>query len=147
MSYDTETLRKIYAKTDGRCHICWNEEGVIYFNNYGKPGARGAWEVDHSLARMLGGTNHLNNLWPAHVGCNRSRKAESIRKLRSSYGYVGSPLSAEAKEKIRVQNARMGAVTGGLVGLAAGGPAGAFLGAAIGTLLGRKQDPEGRHKK
>ena len=147
MGYDLKLLRRIFDRTEGVCHICHNDEGIMCFNNYGKPSARGAWEVDHSLARANYGTDHFNNLWPAHIKCNRRRQAENIRKTRSQYGYCGPPHSAEAKEKIRQLRARVGGIGGGLAGLAIGGPVGAFVGAVVGAVFGHNMDPESGRKK
>lgn len=71
MKYDDDPLRAIYAKTDGRCHICWKS---IALSNYGTHGKRGSWEADHSVPLSEGGTDHLNNLFPAHTSCNRSKQ-------------------------------------------------------------------------
>jgi len=41
--------------------------------NYGTSNRRSSWEVDHSIPQSRGGTNHLNNLFPACIKCNRSK--------------------------------------------------------------------------
>lgn len=70
MKYNEDTLNMVYDKTGGYCRYC---EKRIYWKNYGAPGERGAWEVDHSVPIALGGTDSLRNLWPACVGCNRDK--------------------------------------------------------------------------
>lgn len=70
MSFSHERLRAIYDKNSG---YCWHCGKKLAFTNYGQPGARAAWEVDHGRPRSRGGTNHLNNLHPSCVGCNRSK--------------------------------------------------------------------------
>ncbi|MGH2397006.1 MAG: HNH endonuclease [bacterium] len=66
--YDEGTLRAVFAKTNGRCHLCWRQ---IAFSNYAIHEARGGWEVDHSVPVSEGGTDHLNNLLPAHTSWGR----------------------------------------------------------------------------
>jgi 5-methylcytosine-specific restriction endonuclease McrA len=72
MSYDVEILRRIYDRTEGHCHICGKK---LSFANYAISSGRGAWEVEHSVAKATGGTNHLNNLFPACITCNRSKRS------------------------------------------------------------------------
>ena len=83
MAYDNEILNDIFDKTDGYCHIC---DGKITFSAYGDVYHRKGWEVDHSIPRAKGGTDHLNNLLPAHTSCNRSKGAYSTRTARNWYG-------------------------------------------------------------
>ena len=70
MGWSNEILNVIYDKTDGRCHYCGKK---ICWKNYGAPGERGAWEVDHSNPRTLGGTDRMSNLWAACVERNRDK--------------------------------------------------------------------------
>jgi hypothetical protein len=60
MSFSDDTLSRTYDRTGGDCHVCGRK---VFFTNYRIVGARGAWEVEHSIPRYLGGTNHLNNLY------------------------------------------------------------------------------------
>lgn len=48
MKRDNETLQRIFEKTDCLCHICRKR---LSFKNYGQVGARGAWEIEHSIPR------------------------------------------------------------------------------------------------
>jgi hypothetical protein len=41
-----KTQVKVYEKTDGCYHICSKK---LAKKNYGVIGARGAWEIDHSI--------------------------------------------------------------------------------------------------
>lgn len=68
--YTNEELNKIYDKNDGHC---WHCNKKLSFINYGKLGEKGAWEVDHSIPLSRGGTDHLNNLVPACIKCNRTK--------------------------------------------------------------------------
>src|SRR5690348_1627343 len=75
----TKTLRRIYDRTSGYCHICHRK---LALKNYGIAGAKGAWEIEHSVAKALGGSDHGNNLYPAHVSYNRKKGILSTRKAR-----------------------------------------------------------------
>lgn len=83
MAYDNEILNDIFEKTDGYCHIC---DGKLTFSAYGDVYHLHGWEVDHSIPRAKGGTDHLNNLWPAHTSCNRSKGAFSTQSARNWHG-------------------------------------------------------------
>lgn len=102
MKFTNEQLEVIFDKTCGQCHICRKR---MCFSNYGQFGRRGAWEVEHSNPRANGGTHNLNNLYAAHMRCNRSKGKCSTRSARTRYGYRGAPFSEKRKE----QNAWKGA--------------------------------------
>ena len=70
MQYTDDELNYIYDKNGGRCWHCGKK---LSFTNYGQVAERGAWEVDHSIPLARGGTDHLNNLVPACIECNRSK--------------------------------------------------------------------------
>ena len=72
MGFDDETVNDVYEKTDGYCYYCSKR---LSFENYGRPGNRGAWEIDHSNPKSKGGTDYLRNLVPACVACNRDKSA------------------------------------------------------------------------
>lgn len=133
MAYDVDTLNRIYDRTDGYCHLCCKKLSFINYANYG---AKGAWEVEHSIPLSQGGTNHLNNLYAACISCNRSKAVQSSRKARSQYGRKRAPYCREKKAKIRRSNSITGGVIGGLIG-SIGDPAGS----AIGAKIGRDIDP------
>lgn len=138
MAYDIERLNRIFGKTNGRCHICRSQ---LNFGNYGKLGVRRAWEVEHSVARANGGTDHLNNLYPACVFCNRSKGSATTRSIRAKNGFTSAPFSRGEKIK--------NALTGGAVGTFATflvpphvRVAVAVLGAVIGALIGHEVEPD-----
>lgn len=137
MSYDKATIRRIYRRTDGYCHICSKKVSLI---NYGRLGRKGAWEVEHSLAQVKGGTDHLNNLYPACIACNRSKGTVTSQTARSWNGLKKAPLSKEKKKGARFANAFAGGSMGALIGLRAG-PLGAIIGSAIGAIIGHSIDP------
>lgn len=70
MKYSDEELNYIYDKNNG---YCWHCGKKLSWKNYGKPGEKGAWEVDHSVPLSRGGTGYLRNFVPSCVECNRSK--------------------------------------------------------------------------
>lgn len=140
MSYSSELLNAVYDKTAGRCHLCSKK---LAWSNYGACGRRAAWEVDHSKPRANGGSNHLNNLFPACVSCNRSKQHGSSRDMRAANGIAGVPMSETQLAGARAENAFGGGVVGAGLGLLfGGGPLIVGLG-LVGALIGASADPEG----
>jgi 5-methylcytosine-specific restriction endonuclease McrA len=137
--YDETRRRAVFDKTRGICHLCHKR---IAFANYGVHEACGGWEIDHSVPRSLGGTDHLNNLYAAHTSCNRSKQAQSSRRIRLGNGQTRPPLSAEAIERERLDNALTGAFSFGLLGARFAGPAGFWIGAIVGAVATYAIDPE-----
>lgn len=70
MAYDTSRLQRIFDKTGGRCEYCRTD---LVWSSYGSPDNIGSWEIDHSVPQSKGGTDHLNNLFPACTECNRQK--------------------------------------------------------------------------
>lgn len=128
-----ERVQKIYKKTDGNCHIC---HGKLNFYNYGIHGSKGAWEIEHSVPKSFGGSDHLNNLFPAHITCNREKGIQSTRTVRSAYGNTRAPYSKKKKQKIKNDQTAGGALIGGGIGLVLGGPVGSVIGSVLGGLIG-----------
>jgi 5-methylcytosine-specific restriction endonuclease McrA len=133
MAYSDERLEQIFDRTCGDCHICG---GRLAFCNYAAYGKRGAWEVEHSKPKREGGTDHLNNLYPAHISCNRSKQDTCTRKARAKYGRTKAPLSSRRRAEAKSRNATDGAFIGGTLGGLIGGFWGAVIGAAIGGKSG-----------
>jgi hypothetical protein len=131
-------LRLILDRTAGRCHICW---GSLAFSNYGLIGERGAWEVEHSNPRSKGGSERLNNLYAAHISCNREKGASHTRTARARNGQTRAPLSKTELEERRIENTWGLAGVGAISGAALAGPVGFLLGAVAGALIGRDLDP------
>ena len=138
MGYSDDQLNDIFDRSGGDCHLCGKR---LAFKNYGKHGARGAWEVDHSKVRSRGGTDRLNNLYPACIGCNRSKRDNSTRAARRSNGLSRSPLSTARRKQARKENTLRGAIGGAMAGGVVGGPIGAFAGAIFGGLIGNESRP------
>ena len=145
MAYDEKSLRRIYDRTHGKCHVCGRK---LSLKNYASEGNRGAWEVEHSVPKAKGGTDHMNNLYPAHITCNREKGTVSSQTARRRQGRSRAPLSKKRKEEIKNENAAKCAVFGGLLGLIGlpFGPAGVLIGiasgAGLGALIGHSIDPE-----
>lgn len=79
MGYDSDFLSRIFEKTGGHCVFCGKQ---LSWKNYSISNGRGGWEVDHSLPVSKGGTDHLNNLIPACIPCNRSKGTLTTRQYR-----------------------------------------------------------------
>lgn len=137
--FDQKKLNTIYERTDGQCHLCRKK---LARKNYGMPGARGAWEVEHSKPRSKGGTDHRNNLYAACVSCNRSKRNGSTRTARYKHGYRAAPFSAEKKK----ENVLLGAGVGGALAWILVPPqikvVGAVMGAVLGGLTGANARPD-----
>ena len=134
MRYSAVKLRKIYERTDGRCHIC----GIkLSFANYGDFSGRAGWEVEHSVPRAKGGTDHENNLFSACISCNRAKGTFTAKTARRWNGSSRAPLSKKQRQRIKAENTGFGAFAGGVLGLP-GGPVGVAAGAAIGAWIGRE---------
>lgn len=130
MTYDQSRLRMIFQSTAGRCHLCRRD---LRFETYG---AVDGWEVDHSRARASGGTDHANNLRPAHTRCNRSRQDRPAASIRRENGFSIPPASA----KKRRENEFAGAITGGLVAVLLGATFGpTLIAAGIGAALASEE--------
>lgn len=136
--YDDCTLRAVFTKSNGKCHLCG---GQVAFRNYNALGARGRWEVDHSVAVSEGGTDHLNNLYPAHIACNRSKQARSSHSARQANDLSRAPMAAAALERWKLDSALTGVISGGLLGARFGGPVGFWIGAILFGLAAYAVDP------
>jgi hypothetical protein len=132
MARSKAELRRIYERTSGYCHLCHRK---MSFTNYGQFGERGAWEVEHSIARANGGTDHGNNLYAACIPCNRSKCDGSTRAARALNGKTRAPLCKEKREEEQVTNAVIGIGAGAIVGYLFG-PLGAVAGAILGGIAG-----------
>ncbi len=139
MAYTRAELKNIYDRTSGYCHICHRK---MSFTNYGRQGQKGAWEIEHSVPRSKGGTDHGNNLLGAHITCNREKSNYTTQTARRWHGTSRAPLSRKKNQQARASNTAGGALIGGLVGLAGGGPIGAVLGALGGAAIGNSIKPK-----
>lgn len=138
MKVNNEKLNKIYDKTCGLCHICHKK---ITLSNYGKYRTEGAWHIDHSIPRSKGGTDHLNNLYPACIPCNLTKSDSSNRWIRSTHGQSRAPYSRSRLDKISQTNTAKGAVAGASIGSFLG-PGGALMGCLLGGIIGKSVSPE-----
>ncbi len=138
MAYARKELKRIYDRTGGYCHICHKK---LSFENYGSYGDRCAWHIEHSKAQANGGTHHGNNLYAACISCNLEKGTVTTRTARGWNGTTRAPLSRDARNKARAENAVAGGVIGGLVGLFFG-PVGAAIGAGLGAKIGHDLRPD-----
>jgi len=143
MRFDDEDLNDIFDRTSGKCHLCHKK---LCFANYAHLGSRGAWEVDHSRPRAVGGSDRLNNLYAACMNCNRSKGCGTTRSARAANGRSRAPLSVakrqEAKQGQALLDGGIGAVLGGLLV----GPMGAVIGGGLGAKIGYEHDPDGNRR-
>jgi hypothetical protein len=139
MSFDSDTLKQIYDRTEGKCHLCRKK---LAFANYALAGRRGAWEIEHSVPRSKGGTDRLNNLYDACIGCNRSKCDTSTRTIRSKNGFKCAPYS---KSK-RSENTWIGGTLGAVAAIFLVPPpirlGVMLLGAVIGAVVGHEAEPD-----
>lgn len=138
MAFSDEQLNQIYDRTSGYCHICHKK---LAFKNYGIVGTRGAWEIEHSNPKAKGGTNRINNLYPACISCNRSKGSSSTRAARYKNGKKRAPLSVDKRKSTKMKNAITGGVIGGAIG-SIFGPVGTIIGTGIGAKLGHDENPD-----
>ncbi len=138
MKTDKERLKKIYEKTRGKCHLCHKK---LALKNYGIMKSKGAWEIEHSKPQSKGGTDHLNNLYPACIVCNRQKSNGTNYSIRSKKGVQKAPLSHKAKKSATTKNTIKGAVVGAAVGRILG-PFGALVGGAIGAIIGNEKETD-----
>jgi 5-methylcytosine-specific restriction endonuclease McrA len=136
---ERERLQKIFRKTDGYCHICHHK---LIFSNYGILGANGSWQIEHSIARANGGSNHLNNLYASCISCNIEKGTMHSKTVRFRYGKTRAPFSRSKKELIKTDNMTGGTLVGGTIGLAIGGPVGGLFGGLVGGLIGNSTSPK-----
>ncbi|MBI5425752.1 MAG: HNH endonuclease [Opitutae bacterium] len=138
MTYTESDLERIFARTNGCCHLC---HARLAYVNYGLAGRRGGWEVEHSVPRAKGGSDHGNNLFAAHITCNRRKGALTSRTVRAWSGKTRAPHSAKKLQRLRHENGVAGAVLLGVFGLATG-PIGAALCAGAGYAVGQAVSPK-----
>lgn len=113
MKVTPELKRAVYARSGGDCHICHDPVGP---RSYGRLESPLGWEIDHSVPRSRGGTDRLNNLYPAHIDCNRSKGAKSTRTARRAFGYGAAPLSLAQRAEARQLALLVGVGGGGAIG-------------------------------
>lgn len=136
MAYTQQDLDAIYARTNGRCHICGMK---LARKNYGNASTKAPWHVEHSIPRAVGGTDHRNNLFAACIDCNLEKSDGSTRSARRRNGRTRSPLSRKMKTTVRNRRGLTGAAVLGTAGWLIA-PELMLVGAAAGALLGHFMD-------
>lgn len=139
MGYTDEKLERIFDRTSGYCHICCLK---LAFCNYNKRGSRGAWNVEHSIPRAHGGTDHVNNLYAAHIECNELKRTDSTRRSRRAHDRARAPYSATKRQEKRRENAVKSGIVGGTAGGAMFGVPGVIIGGLLGVIDGFDQNPD-----
>lgn len=135
MKNDIQRFTTICRRSDGCCHICHK---TLVRKHYAKFGKRGAWEIEHSVPRSEGGTDHRNNLYPACISCNRQKGNATTRRARGRHGRTRAPFSKAKKATVQNENAVCGAALGVTAGLCLG-PVGGVLGCLLGYLVGSEE--------
>lgn len=113
MQANDELIHAVLSRTHGKCHICHRSVGR---RSYARMHSPLGWEFDHSVPRSRGGSDRLNNIYAAHVGCNRSKGANSTRSARRRHGHTAAPLSTTSRRAYQTKAAVFGAAGGGLLG-------------------------------
>ncbi len=139
MPFDKQTLTRIYQRTSGYCHLCHAKLSV---KNYGQRGKKGAWQVEHSVPRSKGGSDHLNNLFAACVSCNCDKSNKTTRTARGWNGKKCAPLNPEKRKQAKFDNGFAGAIAGGFAGGMIAGPIGLIVGAVTGVCVGSSNNPD-----
>ena len=88
-SVSPEKRRRIFERTNGKCHLCGKSHD---FEEYG---AGGTWEIDHSVPKAKGGTDRVNNLNVCCISCNRRKQAMTTRAARARHGRTRAPPSTK----------------------------------------------------
>jgi hypothetical protein len=139
MPFDKQILTRIYRRTTGYCHLCHSK---LSFKNYGQRGKKGAWQVEHSVPRSKGGSDHLNNLFAACVSCNCDKSNKTTRTARGWNGKKCAPLNPVKRKQAKFDNGFAGAIAGGFAGGVIAGPIGLIVGAVTGACVGSSNNPD-----
>lgn len=101
----------VFEKSNGKCHYC---EKALSFYNRDRQG-RGAWEVEHRIARANGGTDHLNNLVAACWTCNVDKGTLTAKTQHRAV--TGDRTARSSRRRWRTAGGAMGlgVVAAGLV--------------------------------
>ena len=129
-----DRLNAIYDKTDVYCHICHKK---LSYSNYGVLGAKGSWHIEHSVPRAKGGTDHLNNLFPACIRCNLEKGTLHTKTVRKWNGVTRAPYNKSKKDEIKNDNMLGAGTLGFVIGAGIGGPLAGIICAAIGSEIGK----------
>jgi hypothetical protein len=130
-----DRLNAIYDKTHGCCHICHKK---LSYCNYGVRDAKGSWQIEHSVPKAKGGTDHLNNLFPACIPCNLEKGVLHTNTVRKRNGVTRAPYSKAKKERIKNDNMLGFGALGFAIGAGVGGPLGGIILAVLGSEFGKK---------
>lgn len=71
----SKMLRLVMATYGWQCHLCG-----LPIDPDAKPRTPEYMSADHLIPRSMGGTHTLDNLRPAHMGCNARRGNKPIKR-------------------------------------------------------------------
>jgi hypothetical protein len=140
MMVDDDILNAVYDKTGGHCHLRGRK---VSFVNYGLTGRRDAWHVEHAVPKASGGTDHLNNHFPACIPCNLEKGIRTAWMVRRWKGRNRAPQSTVQTERMRIVNAIYLVIIGSGFGAMFGGKwalAGGVAGLAADSSLSVEED-------
>lgn len=75
--------------------------------------------MEHGRPRARGGTDHPNNLRPAHAQCNASKQDRGNASVRAKHGFVRGPYTRAEVARRRRRQGAIGMAAGAAVGLLA----------------------------
>jgi len=96
------SLRRIFARTEGKCHICRKR---LCFGNYGARDRKGAWEIEHSIP-----VSKRNG----YRGAPLSKKRRT--KNAWTLGAAGTLAALFVPPHVRLVAALLGATVGATIG-------------------------------
>jgi 5-methylcytosine-specific restriction endonuclease McrA len=81
-AWSNEELLYIFYSEGGRCHYCRKQ---LVFDNYGRRGERGAWELDHKVPVIKGGSDTTRNAVPACYECHSGKGTRPAYRYRKEF--------------------------------------------------------------
>ena len=88
-SISKKTRALVFEKDQGLCYLC------------NKPITDGLFDVDHEIARELGGADDISNYRPAHKHCHKAKTKEDVRLIAKGNRIIrkADPLTRKASRK------------------------------------------------
>ena len=95
-------------------------------------------KLNISVPKAKGGTDHLNNLFPACIPCNLEKGVRHTKTVRKRNGVTRAPYNKAKKDKIKSNNMFALSILGFALGNGVGGPLGGIILGVLGSEIGRK---------